>query len=168
MQREGELYRLERGRASVRIRASRGAELLARLVEAPNQEIHVLALASDDAGSTTESSAGDSVDRTALRQYRSRLKELAELAADAENNADAGRLEALGREKAALEREISRALGLGGRARQAGSTTERARVNVQRRLKDALERIAEASPELGASLSRQVRTGTYCSFHPRS
>jgi len=168
MVREGELYRVEHGELSARIRATRGAELLSRLVDAPNQEIHVLALASDDAGATTESNAGDSVDRSALRQYRGRLKDLEELIADAEGRADVGRLEALRREQTALEREVSRALGLGGRARQAGSTTERARVNVQRRLKDALERVAEASPELGAWLSRSVRTGTYCSFHPNT
>ena len=63
---------------------------------------------------------------------------------------------------------MSRAVGLGGKARLAGSTTERARVNVQRRLKDALERVAEASPELGAWLSRSVRTGTYCAFCPNN
>jgi hypothetical protein len=167
MVREGELYRLEQGAVSARIRASRGAELLARLVDTPNQEIHVLALATDEAGATTESNAGDSVDRPALRQYRARLKELEALSAQAESDADLGRSDALGRERALLEREISRALGLGGRARQTGSTTERARVNVQRRLKDALERVAEASPQLGAWLARCVRTGTYCSFHPR-
>jgi tetratricopeptide (TPR) repeat protein len=165
MQRQGELYLIEHGALSARIRATRGAELLSRLIEAPDQEIHVLALASDDGVATAESNAGESVDRTALRQYRSRLEELEELLAEAESRADRGRIDALQREKVALEREISRALGLGGRTRQAGSATERARVNVQRRLKDALERIAEASPELGAWLGRCVRTGTYCSFH---
>lgn len=165
MQREGELYLLQRAGVSVRIRASRGAELLSRLVEAQGQEIHVLALAGDE-GPSLESNAGDSLDRTALRQYKARLQEVAELLAQAEEHADRGRAEALRREQAALERELSRALGLGGKARQVGSTSERARVNVQRRLKDALERVAEASPELGAWLGRCVRTGTYCAFIP--
>jgi hypothetical protein len=166
MRREGELYLIERGAISIRIRATRGAELLARLVEAPGQEIHVLALASDEPSATSESNAGDQVDRSALRQYRARLKDLAELVADAEARADLGRLDQLRREQQALEAEVKRALGLGGRARQAGSTTERARVNAQRRLKDAIERVAEQSQELSAWLSRSVRTGTYCSFSP--
>jgi hypothetical protein len=166
MVREGELYRLERGSCSARIRASRGAELLARLIDAPHQEIHVLALAADEGAPTTESNAGDNVDRAALRQYRARLGDLSQLVAEAERHGDAGRAEAFGRERAALERELARALGLGGRARKAGSVTERARVNVQRRLKDALERVTDASPELGAWLSRALRTGTYCSFNP--
>lgn len=166
MVREGELYRVERAGLSARIRASRGAELLARLVDTPHQEIHVLALAADEAGALGESSSGESVDRAALRQYRARLADLRELLAEAESHADRGRGEALERERVALEREIARALGLGGRTRQAGSTTERARVNVQRRLKDALERVTEASPELGQWLGRSIRTGTYCSFNP--
>jgi tetratricopeptide (TPR) repeat protein len=168
MQREGELYRLELGELTARIRATRGAELLERLVAAPDQEIHVLALASDEAAATSESSAGDALDARALKQYRKRLEDLSELVAEAEARADLGRVEALRREQAALEREVARALGLGGKARQAGSTTERARVNVQRRLKDALERVSEASPELGQWLGRSLRTGTYCSFRPSS
>jgi uncharacterized protein (UPF0335 family) len=91
---------------------------------------------------------------------------LTELVAEAEARADLGRLEQLRREQSALEAEVKRALGLGGRTRQVGSTTERARVNAQRRLKDAIERVAESSPELSAWLGRCVRTGTYCSFHP--
>jgi hypothetical protein len=94
------------------------------------------------------------------------LAELDGLIAEAERCGDIPRADAFGRERSALERELSRALGLGGRARQAGSSTERARVNVQRRLKDALERVAEANPELGAWLARSLRTGTYCSFNP--
>jgi hypothetical protein len=167
MVREGDLYRLERGDQQARIRATRGAELLARLVAMPAQEIHVLALASEEASATTtESNAGDAVDATALRQYRGRLKDLGELISEAEARADLARVEALRREQSALEREVARALGLGGKTRQAGSTTERARVNVQRRLKDALERVSEASPELGQWLGRSLRTGTYCSFRP--
>jgi tetratricopeptide (TPR) repeat protein len=164
MERQGELYLVQRGGYSARIRATRGAELLVRLIEAPEQEIHVLALASDEAGATTETNAGDAVDRTALRQYRNRLDDLREQLTEAEAHADRGRAETLRREQQALEREIARALGLGGKARQAASTTERARVNVQRRLKDVIERITEASPELGAWLARSVRTGTYCCF----
>lgn len=167
MVREGELYRLELGELSARIRASRGAELLSRLVAVPDQEIHVLALAADDAPASSESNAGDNLDTTALRQYRARLQVLTELISQAEARADLGRLEALQREQSLLEREISRALGLGGKQRLAGSTTERARVNVQRRLKDAVERVSEASPELGAWLARCLRTGTYCAFHPK-
>jgi hypothetical protein len=77
---------------------------------------------------------------------------------------DRGRAERLDREREALEAEISGGVGLGGKVRTAGSITERARINVQKRLKDALLRISEADAALGAEFRRAVRTGTYCSF----
>lgn len=78
---------------------------------------------------------------------------------------DAGRLDKLTREKVALEAEVKRALGLGGKARAAaGSVSERARVNVQRRLKDAIARIAEHDPAIGRFFEKSVRTGTFCRF----
>ncbi|MGH7896102.1 MAG: hypothetical protein ACREQL_15630, partial [Candidatus Binatia bacterium] len=41
---------------------------------------------------------------------------------------------------------------------------ERARVNVTRRIRDAIDRIAEAHPELGTHLDRTIRTGARCSY----
>jgi hypothetical protein len=58
-------------------------------------------------------------------------------------------------------------VGLGGRSRRSGSDAERARVNVQRRLRDALRRIAELNPEIGRHLEDSVRTGTFCQYSPR-
>jgi hypothetical protein len=39
-------------------------------------------------------------------------------------------------------------------------------VNVQRRLRDAVRRIAQQDPELGRHLERSVRTGTFCRYEP--
>ena len=63
-------------------------------------------------------------------------------------------------------RSCRRAVGLGGRARRAGGATERARVNVQRRIADAIHRIQEHDATLGRHLSRAVRTGAYLSYLP--
>ncbi|HXJ35658.1 MAG TPA: BREX system ATP-binding domain-containing protein [Candidatus Eisenbacteria bacterium] len=41
---------------------------------------------------------------------------------------------------------------------------ERARVSVTRRIRDAIDRLAEAHPELGTHLNRTIRTGTRCSY----
>jgi hypothetical protein len=43
---------------------------------------------------------------------------------------------------------------------------ERARINVQRRLKDTLESVAAADAALGRYLQATVKTGTFCSFMP--
>lgn len=53
-----------------------------------------------------------------------------------------------------------------GRNRRSTPDVERTRVNVQRCIKEALERIGEADAALGRYLSATVRTGTRCSFRP--
>jgi hypothetical protein len=79
---------------------------------------------------------------------------------------DGARAERLQRERDAITAELKRAVGLGGRLRKVGSLTERARVNVTRRLRDAVTRIADVHPELGRHLSDAVRTGTHCDYRP--
>jgi hypothetical protein len=164
---EGEVWTIARGDARARIKDSRGVRLLARLVERPGEELHVLALASDDAGANlAETNAGDVIDERARRAYRTRIAELDTQREEAEQKGDAARAGRLDREKATLAAELARATGLGGRARVAGSATERARVNVQRRVKDALARIAEVDAGLGRFFERAVSTGTFCCFRP--
>lgn len=164
--RHGEMWQLEYIEASFMLRDSRGLWLLARLVEHAGEEMHVLVLASDEDGALVESNAGDALDPQARRRYAARLRELEGELEEARSNSDLGRVARLDAEIDALETELSRAIGLGGRSRQACSVSERARVNVQRRIKAAISRIAHVAPELGVYLRRAVRTGTYCSFRP--
>jgi hypothetical protein len=166
IEREGALWRVRRGATSAIVKDSRGMQLLAQLIERPQEEIHVLALASDDGTAVPESSAGELLDETARAAYKKRLAELDADLDDAKLASDAGRLAKYRREKEAILAELARAVGLGGRSRQAGSATERARINVQRRLKDAIARIREADTELGRFFEKAVRTGTYCTFRP--
>jgi len=63
-----------------------------------------------------------------------------------------------------LTRELSRAVGLGGRSRKAASATERARQTITKTIKSVLERIAQSDATLGDLLSRCVKTGTFCSY----
>jgi hypothetical protein len=79
---------------------------------------------------------------------------------------DAARKRRLAEERQWLERELARAVGLGKRARPAGSLAERARINVQRRVKDAISRVAEVDRELGLHLKAAIRTGTWCTYRP--
>ena len=78
-----------------------------------------------------------------------------------------------GRERAAeeieqLTRELSRALGVGGRDRKQGSSAEKARVNAQRRITDAIKKIGETCPKLSRHLADTVRTGNFCWYDPTS
>ena len=168
LERNGAGWSVGRGTALMTVKDSRGMQLLARLFERPDEEIHVLALASgDETTSVPESSAGEVIDDRARRAYRQRLAELEDALSEAEGQANAGRAAKLQREKEAILAELARAVGLGGRARRAGSTTERARVNVQRRVKDAIARIAEVDEELGRFFERTVNTGTFCCFRTK-
>jgi len=102
----------------------------------------------------------------AKRAYRARMLELREELEEAQQWNDDARAGRARDEIGALEAELSRAAGIGGRARRVGKAAERARVNVQRRMADALKRIAEVNAELGNHLEKAVRTGTYCSYSP--
>ena len=69
-------------------------------------------------------------------------------------------------ERDVLVRELSRAVGLGGRNRRAGSASERARSAVTRAMRHALARIRTHHAPLGDHLDRTIRTGTYCVYLP--
>lgn len=150
--REGELWRVAVDDDVARVPDSRGMQLLARLVERSGEELHVLTLASDVDGALSDTDAGATLDAEAVDAYRTRLRELGTSSAEQ-------------RERRMLERELSRAVGLRG-VRRVGSASERARVNVQRRLRDAVHRIGVVAPALGAYFERALRTGTYCCFRP--
>ena len=81
---------------------------------------------------------------------------------------DSGRVAQAEAERDFLIRELSRAVGLGGRGRRAGSSSERARVSVTRAVRHAMSQIRRHDPPLAAHLDRAIRTGTYCVYLPDS
>jgi len=165
---EGEYWTLRHAGALCRLRDSRGLRMLARLVASPGRDIHAIDLVGGGVGvESGDSDAGEHLDARALAGYRERLAELRAHAAEAHDAADLGRQRLAHEEIAALERELARALGLGGRARRAGGLAERARVNARRRLADTIRRARSAVPSLGAHLGECVVTGTFCSYDPR-
>jgi tetratricopeptide (TPR) repeat protein len=165
LEREGEVWRVAQAERQIRVPHSRGMELLARLLDHPGEEIHVLVLASDTGEALVERDDADALDAQAAQSYRKRLDEIEAELDRTHAHGDLGRSERLVRERDLLRAELSRAFGLGGAPRRGGAS-ERARVNVQRRLKDAIARIAQYDPELGDYLRRAIRTGTYCTFRP--
>src|SRR6185436_3710439 len=125
-------------------------------------EFHVLELSGSDA--TAGGDAGEVLDAAAKADYRARLESLKDELEEARTFNDPGRAARAQEELDFIADELAAGVGLGGRSRKAASNAERARVNVQRRLKDALKRIEEQAPDLGRALSRAVRTGTFCVF----
>ena len=166
--REGEIWTVRCGDDVCRLKDSRGLAMLAELVANPGREYHVLALAGGgEAGQSPDGGdAGALLDREAIADYKERVEELDEEIAEAESWSDAGRAARAREEREAIARELSRGVGLGGRERRAGGATERARTNVQRRLRGAIRKIGETFPSLAAYLDRTIRTGSFCSYEP--
>jgi non-specific serine/threonine protein kinase len=163
---EGEYFAVEAASGTLRFKASRGMQYLARLVTRPGESTHVLELmGSSDAD---RGDAGETLDPQAFKAYRARLEALRETLEDAEDRGDNEGAERARDEMESIASELGRATGKGGRARKGDSSVDRARTAVQRRIKDALDRIAEQDEELGAWLRRAVRTGNFCSFRPDS
>ena len=112
--------------------------------------------------------AGVLLDAQAKNAYRRRLAEIDEDLEEARLMRDSGRVVQAEAERDFLIRELSRAVGLSGRERRAGSASERARVSVTRAVRHAMSRIREHDPPLGEHLDRAIRTGTYCVYLPDS
>ncbi len=180
---------------TIHLRDSKGLRYLARLLADPGREVHCLELASEGAATAAPADypngggesrigiaghghenpealsladdAGELLDARARLSYRRRIDELERLTARAQADGDGQALVEAVEEIDFLRRELARAQGLGSRVRKACSRAERARLNVTRAIHCALARIDDQDPELGALLSRTVKTGVFCCFRPR-
>ena len=180
VRREGDYWTVVFEGRTVRLRDLKGMRYLARLLAQPGREFHVLDLvaAENPGAAPTESGlaaelsrmafgdAGEMLDARAKNAYRRRLAEIDDDIEQARALGDTERVVQAGSEREFLVRELSRALGLGGRDRRAGSASERARVAVTRAIRQGIVRIGGHHPELGEHLDGAIRTGTYCAYVP--
>ena len=174
--REGDYWTIAFGGRVVRMRDAKGLGYLARLLRHPHREFHVLDLLTGDAprGATARPDglvagrrdAGVVLDEPAKHAYRGRIAELEDEIEQARRWNDLERAAHAEAELDALTRELTGALGLGGRDRRAASDSERARASVTKAVRGALRRLEAQHPELGRHLSVAVRTGTFCSYDP--
>jgi tetratricopeptide (TPR) repeat protein len=175
--RDGDYWSLAFDGKKVLFKDYKGMHYLARLLGEPGRELHVLDLVALESGGAAPGSgpeperlqpgrddAGEMLDARAKAAYRRRLAEIEEDLAQAQAMGDAGRTAQAHAERDFLARELSRAVGLGGRDRSAGSASERARASVTRAIRQAMTRIRQQHPSLGRHLDRTIRTGTYCSY----
>jgi hypothetical protein len=189
--REGEFWTIACWDKTFRLRDVRGLAYIAYLLGHPRDESHVLSLASKTGGKQGEADevaepateeqatqseltvgrmgdAGEMLDAQAKAAYKRRTVELRDQLEEARELSQLELVDRLEDEIKTLGRELSRAVGLGGRDRRAASASERARINVTRATKIALERIAEHNPALATLLASSIRTGTFCSYTPGS
>jgi tetratricopeptide (TPR) repeat protein len=175
--REGDYWSVVFEGRTVRVRDLKGIRYLARLLAAPDREFHVLDLVATESGAAEGGrkagpprlalgDAGEILDEQAKKVYRRRLTEIEDDIEEARALADPERVAQADAERDFLVRELSSAVGLGGRDRRAGSASERARAGVTRAIRQGIARIAEHHPELGEHLNRTIRTGTFCAYVP--
>ena len=160
-------WRVEHAGKTALVPNLRGMAMLARLAARPHVEIHSLELVSgsvEPAGDAGD--AGELLDDKARAAYRKRVAQLADQIEEAEARGDVARAEAARDEHEQLIKELSRAVGLGGKVRRAGASSERARIAAHRCLREAIKKIGEVDDELGAHLAKAVRTGTFCAYRP--
>ncbi|MFP6662588.1 MAG: AAA family ATPase [Deltaproteobacteria bacterium] len=180
--RRGDVWIIRWESQEIHLRNQRGLAFLHALVERPGEAIHVRELmllgktapaskrgVAELRSGEMHSTSGEGLpvlDEQALSAYRSRLREIGEDLAQAEEESDLGRAEVLRAEQDALLEEVKGATGLGGRRRKTGSDVERARVAVRKRLKSVLERLRRELPPLHLHFNASLRTGTFCCYEP--
>ena len=180
--REGDYWSVVFEEHTVRLRDLKGLHYLARLLADPGREFHVLDLVAGERvepGNASRAAepglmfpggvdAGELLDAQAKQAYRRRLAEIEEDMDEARAMGDSERAAQADTERDFIVRELSRAVGLGGRDRRAGSVSERARASVTRAVRQAMARIREHNAPLGEHLDRTIRTGTFCAYLPDS
>jgi hypothetical protein len=184
--RDGHFWTVEFQGRAVRLKDSRGLFYLSVLLQRPDTSVSCLELvaaaqggidaasvsgsptrsAQDLNGMGSEGSGGPLLDPQARQAYRERLGELRLEVDEAEASNDPGRADRARAEMDAITRELSAAVGLGGRSRSLPSSVERGRVAVTKAIVLAYKILAEEHPTLRAYLGRTIRTGQVCTFVP--
>jgi tetratricopeptide (TPR) repeat protein len=191
----GEDWTIGYEQASFPLRHVLGLTYIQRLLQYPGEQFHALDLLSGAApGNISEidpsrfarlrdddnvaigrvSDTGPILDEQAKRDYRRRISELNE---ELNELRERGNLNLLGErdyqrrakiesEIEALTRQLAQAVGMFGRDRRSGSAAERARLNVTRAIRSAIQRISERNAELGDLLASCIKTGSFCSYIP--
>jgi predicted ATPase len=184
----GEFWTLGLGEVTFSLRDIRGLGCIQRLLQRPGEEIPALELLKPcGANSAANAShlerpsslpvgvtvrpgltgdAGEMLDHQAKLEYRRKISELREEQDELRDRGDHERVEEIESEIQFLTHELARALDIRGRARRAGSISERARLNVRRAIKAALQKTSERHATMGALLEQTIRTGTFCSYVP--
>ena len=179
---QGDYWTLRYAGTQFRLKDTKGLAYIAALLRYPGREFHALELLrggterieSGEKQSAALLNADDAknlgrrkpLDKQTKAAYQSRLAELRDEFQDAKALGRIDRAESAEQEIDALIAELSRASGLHGRDQHHYSAAERARQSVTRAITAALSRITAEQVALGRMLSRCIKTGIYCCYHP--
>lgn len=165
--REGEVWSIAFAGKHCHLKHARGLSDLSLLLSRPGEEIFAGQLMGGlDAPASTPPPVDPILDERARTEIRARLRQLERALAEAEESADEAAAERSRDERDALLRELRVATGLGGRRRGLVDPVERARKAVSGRIRDSIEKIRSALPELARHLDQSITTGSFCTYCP--
>jgi non-specific serine/threonine protein kinase len=183
--REGKYWTIAERDSILRLKDMKGLHYLTHLLRSPTREFRALDLISTTAeigsaprnppeatidlggpGALDLTGPGALLDDTAAAHCRNRLDALRKELGEAERFNDSGRADVLRSEVEALTEQLVGTLGLGGKDRSSGSSSERARLTVTKGINAVMRKIGASNPRLGRYLASHVRTGYLCSYTP--
>jgi hypothetical protein len=159
---EGDYYTIRLGGEVARIRRSKGLLFIEHLLKSEGTEVHVLELTG---AAVVDGQHAPLLDERAKAAYRLRRAALQTELSEAEQFADSARALRVREELEALQAELCRATGLGGRNRTNG-VAERARARVTLAIRRAIRGLEATNPSLAAHFVSAIATGTFCSYRP--
>jgi hypothetical protein len=166
--RRGEVWMLSFEDAQALLKHSKGLADLATLLANPGAEIAAATLMHGAEPAGAPIGSDDMLDDRARSEFRARVQAIDEDLEEARSFNDLGRIERLEQERDAILAELRVATGLGGRSRKLKDPSERARKAVSARIRESIQRIAEAHPAAGEHFADAVRTGAFCCYEPKS
>lgn len=146
----------------VQVPEAKGFYDIRKMLVQPRQLFHCAELM----GSSLEGTGEKLIDEKARKQYQKKILDLQSEIEEAESYSDYARLENLLEQYDKLIEHLSSSLNLKGSARETGGPVEKARSAVTWRIRNAIARIEQYHPILGAHLSNAIKTGTACSYKP--
>jgi len=160
---DGDVWTLSFEGKTVHLPGLKGFNDLALLLSRPMHEIHCSELMDLPVTVVTEEYA---LDEKAKREYRNEIRRLQEEIDEAEEMNDSERVASLRESLDQILDHLSSVTDIYGRPRKLGSVTEKTRSAVTWRIRNAIKKIAQVHPALGAHLTNSIKTGTYCCYSP--
>jgi non-specific serine/threonine protein kinase len=183
---EGEFWTISYDTTTFRLKDAKGLRYIAYLLARPGNRIHVYDLIEAVEGSAATQrttihaesedleivreigSAGPTIDGRARSEYRTRLRDLQADLDEADRMNDLGRRDRLRTEMEMVGEELTGSSALGGRARAASGSAERARGPVRKSIRSVVEKIRLEHPALGRHFAGAISTGYFCAYQPDS
>ena len=164
----GEFWAVTYDGKTVYLRCSVGLSYISRLLCEPHRQLPAVTLLAYRAGidpGYSNGSSGEFLDDQARKEYADRYRQLREDLNEAKGDNDLGRIPVLETELEQLSRELLRASGLGGRAREL-SSAEKVRKAVWNAINRAITKIEKHHEPLARHLTRSISTGLTVCYAP--